>query len=135
MTRRSPASNNAGPANTETAAAKQAASSSSLDGGTDKVAQQDGVDHSGRDRAVAGADGFWLSNALAGISALAETGRMFEAYDLVDQLGIGEPDSPARWGAVFAVASKTGIIKTVGAKPSRRPGSGGHLCRIWRGAR
>ena len=135
MTRRSPASTNAGPANTETATAKEAASSSSLDGGTDNVAQQAGVDHSGRDRAEANADPFWMSTAQSGISTLAAGGRLFEAFDLVDRLGVVEPDSPARWGAAFACAARSGVITCVGAKPSRRPGSGGHLTRIWRGVR
>lgn len=133
MTRRSPASNNAGPANTETAAAKQAASSSSLDGGTDSVAQLP-FDYSGRDQADRNADDWWRSEAMAAIKALAKTGRTFEAFDLVEDLGLAEPDHPCRWGGLFGAAARAGLIVSVGAKPSRRPTAAGHLCRTWRGA-
>ena len=133
MTRRDPASDNAGPANSETAAAKRAASSSSLDGGTDKAAQLP-FDYSGRDKAEVNADLWWWSTAMAGITTLAATGQEFEAFDIADRLGVPEPDHCNRWGALLSAAAKAGMIVAVGAKPSRRPTAAGHLCRTWRGA-
>ncbi len=92
------------------------------------------IDYSGRDAAEASADRWWWSTAMAGVEALAKSGREFEAFD-VAQLGVPDPDSPARWGALMAAAAKAGLIRPVGAKPSRRPTVCGSLTRTWRGAR
>jgi len=91
-------------------------------------------DYSGRDQADRNADDWWRSEAMAAIKALAKTGRTFEAFDLVEDLGLAEPDHPCRWGGLFGAAARAGLIVSVGAKPSRRPTAAGHLCRTWRGA-
>ncbi len=101
---------------------------------TDEEAAQLALDFSGRDAAEANADGWWWSTAMAGVTALAKSDRVFEAFD-VAELGVPDPDSPARWGALMASAAKAGLIRPVGAKPSRRPTVCGSLTRTWRGAR
>jgi hypothetical protein len=76
----------------------------------------------------------WTSSALAGIEALALTGRIFQAFDLVDQLGVPEPKSPAAWGAVFNRARRLGLIRRVGYAQSKRPTVAGSACAEWVGA-
>jgi hypothetical protein len=88
----------------------------------------------GRDRAEENTDDWWASTAMQAVRALAATGRVFQAYDLVETYGIAEPDHPNRWGALLTRAARHGLIVAVGAAPSRRPKTAGSLTRTWRGA-
>jgi hypothetical protein len=90
------------------------------------------IDRSGLGSAIEHADPWWLECALQAIEDLAATGREFTAWDLSD-MGVPDPDRPARWGAAFSVASTRGLIEAVGYQVSRRPSRGGGACRVWRG--
>lgn len=79
------------------------------------------------------ADAWWWSTAMSGVQALAASGREFDAYDLTE-LGVPEPDSPNRYGALFRAAHRAGVIVPVGYRQSRRPGRSGGSCRVWRAA-
>lgn len=79
------------------------------------------------------ADGWWKSCAMAGIEFLAATGQPFTAHDLVE-LGVPEPDVPARWGAVMNAASHVGIIVPIAVVCSARPTVHRSLVRQWIGA-
>lgn len=87
----------------------------------------------GRDEAEENTDTWWAENALAAIRVLAGSGREFQAYDIVEQFGVAEPDSGKRWGALLKRAAREGLIVPVGVARSRRPSSAGALCRTWRG--
>lgn len=78
------------------------------------------------------ADEFWRRTCDAGIRELAQRGRPFEAFDLIE-LGVPEPEHPSRWGARLHHAARQGVIEAVGAGPSRRPTVRGSLVRYWRG--
>jgi hypothetical protein len=93
------------------------------------------LDHAmaGARRADDNADDWWRSTALAGIEALAASGREFTADDL-RALGVVEPDHPGRWGGLFLGCSRTGLIVPVGAQRATRGPRKGSLLRIWRGA-
>lgn len=75
----------------------------------------------------------WRRRALTVIADLAATGKVFEAYDVVRD-GCPEPDHPSRWGAIFGLAARSGLIVSAGAGPSSRPTVHGSLCKKWRGA-
>jgi hypothetical protein len=87
----------------------------------------------GMARADASADDWWKATADQAIRYLAETGRVFEAYDLV-LLGCPEPHHPNAWGARMSAAAKHGLIRNVGAGPSKRPTVARSLVRYWQGA-
>lgn len=89
----------------------------------------------GRRRAEDNTDPWWRDGAMRAVEHLANTGRVFTAYDLVDELGVPEPDHPNRWGPLMLLAAKAGVIAHVGAEASRRPTRSGSLCRTWRGTR
>ncbi len=74
----------------------------------------------------------WLVSAVTAIEAIAATGRDFQAFDLIE-LGLPEPDHPCRWGAVFGLAARRGLITSVGSARSKRPTTKGSLMRVWRG--
>ncbi|MDQ4032538.1 MAG: hypothetical protein M3332_09825 [Actinomycetota bacterium] len=88
----------------------------------------------GRDQAERNADDWWMRTALHAVRAMAATGRVFQAFDLVETFGTPEPDHPNRWGALLTRAAREGVIVSVGAAPSRRPSTARSLTRIWRGA-
>lgn len=45
-----------------------------------------------------------------------------------------DPDHPARWGALFQSAVRSGLIVPVGYRLSRRPSRHGGVVRVWKGA-
>lgn len=81
----------------------------------------------------ANADDWWKSCADTALKQLAATGRVFEAYDLV-LMGVPEPHHPNAWGARMNAAAKRGVIRNVGAGPSKRPTVARSLVRYWQGA-
>lgn len=74
----------------------------------------------------------WKEAALAAARHLAGTGLEFSIDD-IRRLGIEEPDVPQRWGSLFAVMKKDGIIQRVGLQEHRTPKGDGNLVRRWRG--
>jgi len=84
-------------------------------------------------RAVVNADSWWSDCASRALAWCAEAGFTFEAYTLTE-LGVPDPDHPARWGALFRAAYHRGLIVPVGFEPSRRPSRAGGACRVWIGA-
>lgn len=88
----------------------------------------------GRDVAESNAAPAWIDGALNAIREMARTGRRFQAFDLVREFDLGEPDKPCRWGAVFALAHRQGVIVRVGAAPSHRRTVAKSLTSVWRGA-
>lgn len=80
------------------------------------------------------ADDWWKDCATRALEQLAATGARFDAHDLTE-LGVPDPDHPARWGALFQAAVRRGLIVPVGYRPARRPSRHGGVVRVWRGAR
>ena len=78
------------------------------------------------------ADDWWRSCADKALQTLAGTGQPFTADDLTE-MGVPDPDSPARWGALFAGAKAARLIVPVGYQPSTRPTRNGGVCRVWVG--
>lgn len=77
----------------------------------------------------------WWSRASSAVDYLASTGRLFTAYDLVQQCGIEEPDRPAsQWGSLFSAKSTSGVIVHAGFVRSPRPTVKGSACSQWVGA-
>lgn len=77
-------------------------------------------------------DPWWEDGALRAIKYLAETGLDFTAADLTD-LGVADPDHPARWGSVMAKAKALGLIERIGYAPSKRPSRSKSVTAVWRG--
>ncbi len=75
----------------------------------------------------------WRETVDAAIRSLAGLGRPFTADD-VRALGIGDPPSPKAWGARMLAASKGGVIRRVGYRPSTRASVHGHPIAVWVGA-
>lgn len=73
----------------------------------------------------------WRQAAVRAIADHAASGQPFEAYDLVAH--IGEPDHPSRWGPVFGLCARAGLIELAGSGPSSRPTVKSSLVRFWRG--
>lgn len=88
----------------------------------------------GMRRALTHTPELWRRMALRAIESMAATGRDFQAYDLVTELGLPEPDHHCRWGPAFADARRRGLIVRAGAAQSTRPETKGSLTRLWRGA-
>lgn len=59
------------------------------------------------DDALAAADPNWKATALQAIEHLANSGRVFTAFDLVE-LGVPEPTHANHWGAAFNLARRRG---------------------------
>lgn len=89
---------------------------------------------SGVNTAIRNRDDVWWGQAMTGISLLALAGNPFDAFDL-QSVGVGEPDHPNRYGALFSNASRAVLIEYVGHHRSRRPGRSGGVCAVWRGRR
>lgn len=87
----------------------------------------------GVDLAIENQDDVWWPAAMRAVKWLADAPGTFEAFDLTE-LGVPDPDSPGRWGALFRAAYTSGVIQPAGYTRSRRPGRAGGLCRTWRGA-
>lgn len=81
---------------------------------------------------VAESDPWWHSTAYRALEHLAALGEPFDAYSLTE-LGVTDPDHPARWGAVFLTAHLAGLIEPTGYRPSRRPSRAGGVCAVWVG--
>jgi hypothetical protein len=77
-------------------------------------------------------DPWWTSGAIRALRTLAESGRPFQAFDLL-ALGVSEPDDPRRWGALVRAASTLGLIQVAGYAVSKRRPEAGGLVRVWRG--
>ena len=90
------------------------------------------ADESGVSTAIRHRDDKWWGQAMGGISLLASTGESFDAFDL-QSVGVGEPDHPNRYGALFRSAATAGVIEKVGFHQSKRPGRSGGVCAVWRG--
>lgn len=75
----------------------------------------------------------WRRKAVAMIADHAKSGVAFEAYDLVIS-GCPEPDHPSRWGAVFGLCARNGLIELAGFGSSSRPTVKSSAVRFWRGA-
>lgn len=78
-------------------------------------------------------DPWWRDCAERAVVELARTGRVFEAFTLVDELGVTEPRDHHQWGALFARLSRALVVEPAGASPSSRPTAGGSMTRRWRG--
>ena len=78
-------------------------------------------------------DPWWESTALSAIEHLAANGQQFTAADLTD-LGVPEPDHPARWGSVIAKAKALKIIEKAGYTTARRPSRNAGVTAVWRAA-
>lgn len=87
---------------------------------------------SGVNTAIRHRDDVWWGQAMSGIGLLALAGEPFDAFDL-QSVGVGEPDHPGRYGALFMSASKAGVIEKVGFHQSKRPGRSGGVCAVWMG--
>lgn len=87
----------------------------------------------GLQQAIDGRDPWWWDGAMRAVKHLAATGEPFDAWD-VTELGVPDPDHPARWGALFTTARRAGLIVAVGYRESRRPSRAHGVCRVWRGA-
>ena len=78
------------------------------------------------------ADSWWRSCAEKAATELIQRGVEFTAHDLTD-LGVPDPDTPARWGSLFASLKAAGLIIPVGYRPSPRSTRNGGVTRVWRG--
>lgn len=89
----------------------------------------------GVDRAIRHRDDWWWSGAMRALEHEATSGRPFAADDLAETYGLPAPDHPGRWGALFRVAHKRGLVEPVGFRQSRSPSRAGGVLRVWRGSR
>lgn len=80
----------------------------------------------------ANTDGWWLSCAEAALAVLVRSRREFTTDDLRD-LGLVDPDVPARWGSFMAAAKLRGDTIPVGVSLSRRKGRNSGYAMRWRG--
>jgi hypothetical protein len=91
-----------------------------------------------RDEGVTAIDGstddWWRDCVDRGIAEFARRGVVFQAFDVMDVLGIPEPDHPNRIGGRFHAAARAGLIEPVGFAQSRRPTAKASIVRTWRGA-
>ncbi len=79
-------------------------------------------------------DQWWLDGCLRAIHTLAATGRTFQAFDLITDTGLPEPERSSWWGCAFKRAQSEGIIRRAGYAPSKRPTVRGSACAEWVGA-
>lgn len=77
-------------------------------------------------------DSWWRDCAERAATQLIQRGVEFTAHDLTD-LGVPNPDVPARWGSLFASLKAAGLIIPVGYRPSPRTTRNGGVTRVWRG--
>ncbi len=77
-------------------------------------------------------DSWWLSCAEKALGVLVAQPLPFTASDLTD-LGVPDPDVPARWGSFFAAAKARGQIIPAGYRPSPRKSRNGGTCMSWVG--
>lgn len=89
--------------------------------------------YEGVDAAEEGAEAHWWTWAWRELEQLARTGRPFTADDL-RATGLDDPDSPARWGALFVAARKAKLIRpTRTVRPSTTASRHGAIVREWIG--
>lgn len=78
----------------------------------------------------------WHDRALAALDALAAAGAPFTADDLVERVGL--PDTGTNRnnavGALFAGASRRGVITRAGYRSSTRVSGHGRIVAVWVGA-
>lgn len=86
------------------------------------------------DEVMENADQRWKDCAGRALSYWAQAGVEFTAADVI-ALGIPEPDSNGRMGALFRAARARGEIEPVGYQPSTQPSRHGSVVRVWRGRR
>lgn len=89
----------------------------------------------GQAAALAAASQSWRQDAEAALSDLAASGRVFTAEDLRRVAGDAPGPSQNSFGALFAAASRAGMIEAVGITTASRDVAAGHVLRQWRGAR
>lgn len=88
----------------------------------------------GVEAAEAARDAWWWSCGMKALEYLAASGYEFTSEDLIaDEVGLPEPRHPSQYGALFRAAAKSGLIQSVGARPSTTPSRRGGLTRVWRG--
>lgn len=75
----------------------------------------------------------WRDQAEEAVLILAASGREFDTDD-VRKLGVPEPASPNRWGALLAGMHRLGYIVPVGTSLSGRRSRHAGLNRLWVGA-
>ena len=73
----------------------------------------------------------WRSKAKDALTALASTGTVFSADDLVRK--VGEPPHPNMLGPLFAHHARTDIISAVGFRQAQRPSAHARIQRTWEG--
>jgi hypothetical protein len=87
----------------------------------------------GADQAAGHGDDWWRAGALAGNDVLAASGNPFTSEQLVGLVGPPQ-GSQNQLGSVFLTASRAGVIVSIGAVRSPRPGRKAGLVRQWVGA-
>lgn len=75
----------------------------------------------------------WYATAHAALNRLARSGDSFTAFDLTEA-GVGQPEHPSQWGALFREAHRDGVITPVGFLESQRPSRHKAIVRLWVGA-
>lgn len=78
------------------------------------------------------ADEPWRDCAERAVREMAGRRVDFTAEDLSD-LGVPDPDVPARWGSLFAAMKKQGVVRPVGWRTSRKPSRNAAVVRVWQG--
>lgn len=73
----------------------------------------------------------WRSKAKVALTALANTGTVFSADDLVKR--VGEPPVPNMLGPLFAHHARLDIISAVGFRQAQRPSAHARIQRTWEG--
>lgn len=81
-------------------------------------------------KAARNAEPWWWAQAMTALRWFALMGRPFTAADLRAYMAGVDPDSPVRWGALFAAAQARGLIEVCGYELDKRTGRPG---RVWRG--
>ena len=77
-------------------------------------------------------DPWWLAGCLEAIRTLAASGRTFQAFDLITDTDLAEPERSSWWGSAFKQAQRDGLIVRAGYAPSKRPTVRGSACAEWR---
>ena len=87
------------------------------------------IGQSGLDCAIESASrDWWYQGAMVAVQQLARSGRGFDV-DHVASL-TGEPPAAVYWGALFAAATKLGVVEAVGC----RVAGDGRLVRVYWGS-
>lgn len=84
-------------------------------------------------RVLANTPESWKLAARSAIEELARTGSRFTANDLTGMVGMPPKGKMNAVGAMFAAASKAGLIRRVGQQPGSRLSQRGREIRVWVG--